>query len=534
MIPRLARWLGSVTPWQRLALAFGVGLVSILAFPPFSAVPVLWIVFPVLLWLLDGCATKRGAAATGWAFGFGHFLTSFYWISNAFYVDADTFGAFAVPAVAALSAGFAVYIAVVCVLTHLFPPPGKDDLSYERLAAYVPRVLFFAAAWTVVEWVRGWLFTGFAWNPIATVWSEEFTPVGLPMIQVTALIGTYGLTLFTVLAAAAVALLGTPFRPRETWIMATAPTVFLALVAAGGAVRLSQAETTVVPGVKLRLVQANISQADRARAQLWPDHIRDYLHLSTDGRPDGVTAVIWGEAAVPPLSLLNVSDPFRKLLAPAAPRHGVLITGADRGVRTDTGEEHIYNSMFAMTGGGDIVAAYDKTHLVPYGEYMPLRWLIPFDKLTQGGDFSKGTGLVTLTVDGLPPFVPLICYEAIFSGAVTPWTGPRPRWLLNLTNDAWFGMSSGPYQHYAAARLRAVEEGLPLVRVANTGISAVIDGYGRTRAALDLEKRGVLDVDLPQPAAAFTPFGTLRNILPLLLATFAGVGAFYYRRRSRR
>ncbi len=532
---RFVRRLGSVTPWQRMAIAFAAGLVTILAFPPFSVLPLLWVVFPVLLWLLDGCATKGSAAATGWAFGFGHFLTSFYWIANAFYVDADTFGVFAIPAVAALSACFAFYIAIVCGLTHLFPPPGKDDLSYERLAAYVPRVLFFASAWTVVEWVRGWLFTGFAWNPIATVWSEELTPVGLPMIQVTALIGTYGLTLLTVLAAAAVALLGAPFRQRSTWMMATAPTVLLVLIAGGGALRLSHAGTATVPGVKLRLVQANITQADRARSQLWPSQIRDYLQLSTEGRPDGVTAVIWGEAAVPPLSLLNVSDPFRKLLAPAAPTHGLLITGADRGVRTDTGEEHIYNSLFAMTGGADIVAAYDKTHLVPFGEYMPLRWLIPFDKLTQGvGDFSKGAGLVTLNVDGLPPFAPLICYEAIFSGAVTPWSGQRPRWLLNLTNDAWFGMSSGPYQHYAAARLRAVEEGLPLVRVANTGISAVIDGYGRTRAALGLGERGVLDVDLPQPAAAFTPFGTFRNILPLLAATLGGVAALLYRRRSRR
>ncbi len=532
MIGRLAGRLGSVSPWQRLTLAFAAGALAIVAYPPVSAFPLLWVAFPLLLWLLDGCHTRLGAAATGWAFGFGYFLVSFHWIANAFYVDADTFGAFAWPAVAALSAGFALYTALVCGLTHLFPPPGRDDLPYERFAVYVPRVLFFASAWTVVEWIRGWLFTGFAWNPIATVWSEEMTPVGLPMIQVTALIGTYGLTLFTVLAAAAPAILGTPFRERRTWAVALAPSAMLAVFAGCGALRLADAGSATVEGVTLRLVQANISQADRARPDLWPDQIRDYLRLSAEGLPAGSSAVIWGEAAVPPLFSLNASEQGRRLLAPAAPENGLLITGADRGIRDRNGDVRIYNSLFALSGAGEIAATYDKSHLVPFGEYMPLRWLIPFKKLTEGvGDFSKGAGIATLVPPGLPPVSPLICYEAIFSGAVTPWAGTRPRWLLNLTNDAWFGMSWGPYQHYAAARLRAVEEGLPLVRVANTGISAVIDGYGRTRASLGLGERGVLDVPLPQPAAEFTLFGTLRNILPLLAATFGGLVALFLRRR---
>ncbi len=535
MMSALAGRLSSLALWPRLFLAFAIGALTVVAYPPVSAFPLLWIAFPLLLWLLDGCATRAAAAATGWAFGFGYFLVSFHWIVNAFYVDADTFGAFAWPAVAALSAGFGLYTAIVCGLTHLFPPPGRDDLPYERFAVYVPRVLFFASAWTVVEWVRGWLFTGFAWNPIATVWSEDMTPVGLPMIQVTALIGTYGLTLFTVLAAAAPAILGTPFRERRTWLVALAPSAVLVLFAAGGAVRLASAGEATVEGIQLRLVQGNISQADRARPDLWPDQIRDYLRLSQDNLPAASSAVIWGEAAVPPLFSLNASEQGRRLLAPAAPENGLLITGADRGIRDAAGDVQIYNALFALTGEGEIKATYDKTHLVPFGEYMPLRWLIPFKKLTEGvGDFSKGAGVVTLAVPGLPPFAPLICYEAIFSGAVTPWTGPQPRWLLNITNDAWFGMSWGPYQHYAAARLRAVEEGLPLVRVANTGISAVIDGYGRTRESLGLGVRGVLDVGLPQPAAAFTVFGTFRNILPLLAATFGAVAALMYRRRQGR
>jgi apolipoprotein N-acyltransferase len=489
---------------------------------------VLWIAFPILLWLLNGCRSWRTAALVGWAFGFGHFAVSFYWITSAFYVQADIFGIFAIPAIGALSAAFGLYIAVVCVIVQRLPAPTEDHMPDEWLNAALPRVVLFASAWTVIEWVRGWLFTGFPWNPVATVWS---TPATLAMIQVTTLVGTYGLTLLTVMAAASPAVLGASLRLRRHWTLALAPLVVLAAIGAGGAIRLSKATDAFVPDVKLRLVQANISQADRFKPDLWEDQLRDYLTLSTADRPRDVTAVIWGEAAVPPLFYVNVAEQGRRVLASAAPTNGLLITGADRGVHEPTGDQ-IFNSMFVLSASGDIAAFYDKTHLVPFGEYMPLRWLIPFDKLTGGiGDFMSGTGLKTIDVPGLPPFTPLICYEAVFSGAVTPWRGPRPQWLLNLTNDAWFGMSWGPYQHFAAARLRAVEEGLPLVRVANTGISAVIDGYGRALTTLGLDQKGVLDVPLPKPAAAFTPFSIFRNLIPLVLATFGGGLALLLRRR---
>jgi apolipoprotein N-acyltransferase len=167
---------------------------------------------------------------------------------------------------------------------------------------------------------------------------------------------------------------------------------------------------------------------------------------------------------------------------------------------------------------------------------MPMRWLIPYDKITGGGgDYSAGTGLTILSLRGLPSFTPLICYEAIFSGNVTPGGEARPRWLLNLTNDSWFGMTTGPYQHFAMARLRAVEEGLPLVRVANTGISGVVDAYGRTVAALGLGKRGVLDTRLPTPVEGITPFGFAGNFIALALATIiGGIALVTYHRRNER
>ena len=536
MIAAAAERLGSLKSWQRVGVAFLAGAVTILAFPPFSMVLVLWLAFPALIWLLDGCRTQRAAALTGWAFGFGHFIPSFYWITSAFYVDRDKFGVFAIPAVGALCAAFALYIALTCATTHRIAPPGEDDMPDDRTVTMTLRILVFAAAWTVLEWTRSWLLSGLPWNPVGVVWSETMTPIGLPVAQAAAVIGTYGLSFLTILAAAAPALLAHTPRLRRAWLTVAIPTVVLLVVGGLGALRLASADTRFVSGVKFRLVQANIPQTDRARPSLWESQLHDYVRLSTEDRPSDVTHVVWGEAAVPPTFFLNRDEAHRRIAASAAPESGLLITGADRGMRDPDGYLEIYNSLYVLTSDARIVGAYDKTHLVPFGEYMPLRWLIPFDKITGGtGDFTPGAGLVTLRVPSLPPFTPLICYEITFSGDVTPRSdSERPQWLLSLTNDAWFGMSTGPHQHFAMARLRAVEEGLPVVRTANTGISAVVDSYGRTVAHLGLGQRGVLDVPLPTPVVHSTPFGHLGNFIPLLLATFGGGGAFLFRLRAGR
>ncbi len=523
MIAASAKWLGDLTGWRRQAVAFVAGAIAIVAFPPLSIVPALWLCFPALLWLLDGCATRREAATTGWAFGFGHFTTSFYWITNAFFVDSETFGVFAFPSVAILCAGFGLYIALVCAVTHTIAPPRSDDLPDDRLLVGTLRVTLFGSAWVIGEWIRGWFLTGFPWNPIATVWSEDTTPLGLPILQSTSIIGTYGLSLLTVIVFVAPAILA--YRPllSRAWVVTLAPISILAIFAIGGALRLAIAETHYLPGTKLRLVQAAISQEDKSRPSLWEAHLRDHINLSIEDRPSDITHVIWGEAAVN--FFLNVDEQNRNFAASAAPKGGMLITGADRGTRNESGQLEVYNSLYAITDRGGISAHYDKAHLVPFGEYLPLRWLIPFEKLTGGmGDFMAGPGATTLDLRGLPPFSPQICYEVIFPGAVVAKSdaNQRPEWILNLTNDAWFGLSMGPYQHLAAARLRAVEEGLPLVRVANTGITAVIDGYGQTLAKIGLGERGVLDVRLPRPASSFTPFGILGNVIPLALVIVVG------------
>ncbi|TAL02823.1 MAG: apolipoprotein N-acyltransferase [Rhodospirillaceae bacterium] len=526
MISAGLRWISTLRGWRRLAAAFCAGGLATAALPPFHVVPVLWIALPLLLVLLEGCASWRSAAVVGWAFGFGHFLSSLSWITNAFFVDADTFGVFAIPALLGLTFGMGVFMALVCAATQAIPPAPTEAMPDERATRIAARVLLFAAAWTFIEWVRSWILTGFPWNPMATVWAESATPIGIAVLQSTSVVGTFGLSLLTVATAAMPAVLGPAPRWRRAWLWAVAPLAVMALVGATGAARLAWTPTRFVPGVKVRLVQPNISEADKWRPELRDAHLQDYVDLSLQNRPADVTAVIWGESSV--AYFMDRDEEHRRIAATAAPAQGVLIAGADRAQST----EAIFNSLFVIAPDGRIEAVYDKSHLVPFGEYMPLRWLIPFAALTGMGDFSTGPGLTTITIPGLPPFSPLICYEIIFPGHVTARGGTSPRWLLNLTNDSWFGTATGPYQHFATARLRAIEEGLPLVRSAGTGISAVVDSQGRVVASIGLGRRGVVDVALPEPAE-FTIFGVLGNFVSLLAATATAWLAWrLYRRAS--
>ena len=298
---------------------------------------------------------------------------------------------------------------------------------------------------------------------------------------------------------------------------------------------LAGAGDAVVPDVRLRLVQPNIDQRLKWRPELRRRHVLRQVGMSiaaadTTRGVEAPTHVIWAETAVP---LALGGDPAALgIIGSATPRGGLVITGALR--RTPAGEKpfRVWNSLHAVDDRGRVVGTYDKFHLVPFGEYVPFRGLLSFAKVTAGQvDFSRGSGVRTLRLPGLPPVSPLICYEVIFPGRVAD-RRDRPGWLLNITNDAWYGRSSGPYQHFAAARMRAVEEGLPLVRVAGTGISGVVDAYGRTVARLGLGRAGVIDSALPAPISAATPYGRLgdRIVLVILIAV---AGAGYVLQRAR-
>jgi apolipoprotein N-acyltransferase len=489
---RLADGLAGLSGWRRYGLAFVLGAGAAAALPPFDLTPLLAVVFPGLLWLDDGSTGPGASFRLGWVFGFGFFLAGLYWIAAALFVDIDRFWWLVPFAVAGLPAGFALYIGLALLATRL----GKDYLGLPATA----RIFAFAITWSAAEWARGHALTGLPWNLIGYAWSGGF-PGALALLQSVAWVGIYGLSFVTVLAASLSAVLGTPgIAPVSVvrrWAPAIAAALLILVPGIAGAFRL-QSMPTVATGTWLRLVQPSIPQSLKWEPAAAQTNFRRLLDLSAAPAVHPLAAVLWPEAAAP--FLLGRDGPARQAIASIVPHGGYLITGALRATEPPGPIDRVWNSIEVLDGRGHIVADYDKAHLVPFGEYVPLRNWLPFPKITAGTmDLSAGPGPRTISVPGLPPFAALICYEAIFPAAIID-ESDRPAWMLNVTNDAWYGQSSGPFQHFAIARTRAIEEGLPLVRVANNGISAVVDAAGRVLARTSLDAVGNVDSALPAPA----------------------------------
>ncbi len=497
-LQRMAVWVAGLGGWRRYTLAWLLGVLAAAALPPFDLTPILIVSFSGLVWLADGSTGRRDALGLGWTFGFGYFLAGLYWIGAALLVDIAQFWWLMPFAVLGIPAGLAIITAFAILAAH-------EACRRFRLAGSA-RILALAACWAVAEWLRGHMLTGFPWNLAGYAWSGAF-PGALAVLQSTAFIGIYGLSLLTVTAAALPARLGDLGRGRAWAVLAAC--LLIGVPAVGGAVRLAQDERHTVPGIMLRLVQPSIPERLRSDPQTARLNFDRLLALSRSAGAAEVTDIVWPEGAAPPF--LDRYPSLRGALAAVVPPKGLLLTGSDRTDPPPERGQHVWNSLVALAADGDIVGSYDKFHLVPFGEYVPLRGLLPMSKITPGTlDFSAGAGPHTLDLPGLPPVSPLICYEAVFPGEVTD-PQHRPAWLLNITNDAWYGFTSGPFQHLAIARVRAVEEGLPLVRAANNGISAVIDPYGQLLSRLDLDVIGVLDTPLPQPIAA-TPFSRWKGL----------------------
>ena len=355
------------------------------------------------------------------------------------------------------------------------------------------QALAFAVAWVMAEQFRGGLGLQFPWNPIASVWA-----ISDASLQAVAYTGTYGLSLLTVAAAglsAPLFLAGVGSRRAAVAV----PVLFGLIVLGAGGWRLHRAPVLPDTDVRLRIVQANISQHHKWNPEMRAGWFRRHLELSATPHDPPPQVLIWPESAVP--YDVEVEPEVRSLLAEVTPLGGLLLVGGDR-YEFDRRPQVAHNSLFVVDGIGVLRARYDKVDLVPFGEFLPFRRVfsrLGLRKLTEGSiDFAPGPGRVTLQLPNLPPASPLICYEAAFPGEATA-PGERPAWLVNITNDAWFGRSSGPFQHLVMARMRAIEEGLPLVRAANTGISAVTDAYGRIQARLGINETGVIDAALPAP-----------------------------------
>lgn len=445
-------------------LSFLAGLCATLTLPPIYAFPLVVPAYGGLFWLLARAQTRRQSALCGFFWGWGFYISGLYWFVIALMTDPDKF-AWLIPfALFALTAVIALYQAVF------------GALYFHVRRQEIAGAFLFAALWTLVEYARGHLFTGFPWNFAGYAFAASDAS-----IQLGSVFGIYGLTFITVLVGA----LCVAYRK--------AGAVALALLALGigwGYQRAQDAPHEFVQGVTLRLVQANIQQHHKWNPARQFEGMRMHAELTESPGIENITHVIWPETAVPYLmhDQSTLTARLGELLRPGQ----YLITGTLRGE-----DERVTNSIAMLDTKGDIVGQYDKAKLVPFGEFLPLRWLIPDALETPVGmaDLAPGSGPQTLNWPNLPPVSPLICYEVIFPGYVN--SGARPGWLLSVTNDAWFGTSSAPYQHLAMARMRAVEQGLPMVRVANTGITAVYDAYGREVARIPLNKQGFVDVGLP-------------------------------------
>ncbi|MDP9196374.1 MAG: apolipoprotein N-acyltransferase [Pseudomonadota bacterium] len=508
----LARWLSGLTGWKRALVLAALGSLATLALPPAGLFPLLFLVFPALLWVLDGARTRWQAFFTGWLSGLVHFVLGLYWISFSLFTDIARFWWVLPLSVGGLPVLLAVFTGLATLVTFMAGQRG------------IARILVFATAWSAGEWLRGHLFTGFPWSLTAYAWVD--IP---PVLQSVAWIGSYGLGLLTVALASLPALTGWfSLRDRRVLVPVSAGIIVAVLVTGVGLWRLSGAgeQAPMVPGVMLRLVQPAIAQTLKWDPAVQAANLRTQIDMSQATSPRLPTVVIWSETAVP--WVLNEQPDLRKTLADAAPPGGVLLTGALR-TQIQEGQKHFYNSVFVLDGQGNIIATADKFHLVPFGEFIPFREYLPVDPVAAGAtNFSRGPGPVTVSVPGLPPFSPLVCYEAIFPGDVAS-RGSRPQWLLNVTNDAWFGISAGPWQHFAIARVRAVEEGVPLVRVANTGISGVVDPWGRIVTRSRLGTVEILESGLPQALQDGPIFARYGNkvygimLLMTVLFTIAGV-----------
>jgi apolipoprotein N-acyltransferase len=514
--------------WRRWLIAFAAGALSALAMAPFDAWPVLFLTFPALVWLIDGVGTDRWrgavqAALTGWWFGFGYFLAGLYWVGYAFLVDAPTFGWLLPIAVIGLPAGLAIYTALGVAVARLL------------WTADAWRLVALAAALTSAEWVRGHALTGFPWNAFGYALTAP-----LPLAQGAGLIGIWGLTFAAVFVFASPATLADDRADsRWRWIPFALGAAALLGLASFGAVRLARAPTRFVDGVQLRIMQPNLQQDARFNYAAKQQVMDRYLALSR--RPFGAapsaaapTHLIWPESAFP-FFLAREADALAQITA-LLRSSTVLITGAVRlGETVPSGEPAILNSIYVIDQQGSLVSTYDKVHLVPFGEYLPFQNFLERLGLRQltkvRGGFTAGDRRRPIAVPGAPPALPLICYEIIFPGEVGT-TDRRPGWIVNLTNDGWFGISSGPYQHFQQARVRAIEEGLPLVRAANTGISAVVDPLGRIVNSLPLGSEGVVDSPLPQPVAA--PLYTRVGDLPAAVVVGVSLLALLRQRLQRK
>lgn len=491
--------------WQRNGVAFLSGASGALALAPIGFLPALITAFAPLVWLMDGvahgenrasAANLRAAALIGWWFGFGYFVAGLWWLGAAFIIGGEQFVWLLPLGVVGLPAGLAIFMALGAVIARLL------------WSGSALRIFALAAGLGTAEWLRANILTGFPWNGFGQAIGDHIV-----LAQIVSVVGTEALGVIFVPLFASFALLATGIGRSGRFVLpGLSCLIFVGLFAFGtarlaavGGSRIDMSSLAVAPGVKLRIMQPNIAQQEKNNPAGGTDMLERYFRLSD--RASGpertgvadVTHLFWPEA---PLPFIMAREPgalesIRGFLGETT----TLVTG---GIRAEASEDLIrryrYFNAIEVYDRSGLQGVYDKTHLVPFGEYLPFEGVLRRIGLEQFvrviGGFSASPQRRALAIQGLPPVIPMICFETIFSGELEA-AGIGAKLLVNITNDAWFGRTSGPYQHLTQARLRAIEFGQPMIRAANSGISAVFDPYGRTVAALPLDSEGILDSPLP-------------------------------------
>lgn len=488
--------LNRMRGFRKAALLFVIGLATALSIPPIDAWWIWGVTFPSFVYIIQANqhSTWRANFFDGWIFGCGYFLAVLHWIGFAFLVDAQNYLWMMPFAVGAMAAGLAVLWGLASVMAMFFIGRGFHS------------IFVFPLSFGFIEWLRGHLFTGFPWA-VPGLAADGMGGV----LQLASLIGMNGLTLLVLLWA----LMPLAFLQGERNLRIVALIIAACLPAAWiwGEWRVVTAPKQFIAGPVVRLVQPNISQNDKWRGDNARAIFDQLLRLSAQPAVGAEpTLIVWPESAVP--FLIDESAEGKRELRTVLDGRKTLLTGAVRRTWRSETQADYYTSILEFDGQAQLVGTYDKHHLVPGGEYLPLAWLIEplgFRKIVNLPEsFKAGTGPSTLPVQGAGLAEMQICYEAIFPHSF-PNADPRPDWVLNVTNDGWFGNSAGPYQHLAQLRMRAVEQGLGIIRVANTGISAVLDSTGGYVMQSRVGEATAFDSPIPKalPPTFFARWGEL-------------------------
>lgn len=531
-------WVAGLQGRGALLFCMGLGAIANLGFPPFHFWPAYVIAVSGLIWSLDAARlTQRPGRAAFWrvfAFGSAYYLVGMHWIAWAFLVNPDAYLVFIWMPLVALPGGLALILA------------GIMSVGFRFWCAGPARLIIFSVFFMLAEWFRSSLFGigGLPWNLPGMIWAP-----GEAISQSASIWGIYGLSALTVIAMASPATLADA-RARGTTGSRAAPIIVAAILFGAlwgwGARRLGEAEPTPATGQIVRLVEAGVPQNIKHLPDVAQKVVLRFLTLTGPDTADSPRIVIWPEGALP---YLVFEQPEVLEVVTHAIGTRKLIIGLPRREKVGTADEKIYNSLAVLKGDSDRrgpLDIYDKHMLVPFGEFMPFADVLKtvglktLQDLAPGG-FDAGPPPASVRVPGIPPFGPLICYEAIFPG-LSPNGADRPEWLINISIDAWFGELMGPAQHAAQARYRSIEEGLPMARVASRGETGMIDAYGRWSARgqpADPAKYGpdpegwrssVVDAVIP-PALEPTPYSNWRDGLFWIILLGLNLGLFVLPRR---